>query len=353
MAGLASGTLVDGCGGLSVSSPMMASICGATEDETSGADVLSYPVFPEERRYFEIGVEKADWTWATVPETGSDKPVADGVPTVRPCARRLDVTCAIVPGVGPNSSANCVGRQEVAVVGRLWIGYLLRLCRQRGGIAWLERDGERQSRRCRCGPDEGGPGGNEALMAGQPLAPGSGGDSARRGGDTERRRAGEHHGEPEHARDDEAQPTNDTSIHLHLCVLTGAPRVGKGNAPTRAIFSVCLLLGTRLTGVCPIVVPSLSAPVARALGILGGMCHARQSTRAPFARKRPRVHRVHLCSSHATTSGAVTSERNRSARPTRRRPRASGARAGNLEHGSVPPPLRPGSHRASYRVSTR
>jgi hypothetical protein len=109
VAELACGRLVDGCGGLRVSSPRIPSICGATETGTSGADALSYPVFPEERRYFEIGVEKADWTWATVPETGSDKPVADGGPTVKPCARRLDVTCAIVPGVGPNSSANCLG----------------------------------------------------------------------------------------------------------------------------------------------------------------------------------------------------------------------------------------------------
>jgi hypothetical protein len=92
VAGLACGTLADGCGGLRVSSPRTPSICGATETGTSGADALSYPVFPEERRYFEIGVEKAVWTWATVPETGSDKPVADGVPTVRPWARRLDVT---------------------------------------------------------------------------------------------------------------------------------------------------------------------------------------------------------------------------------------------------------------------
>ncbi len=38
---LASGTLVDGCGGLSVSSPRIPSICGATDVGTSGADVLS------------------------------------------------------------------------------------------------------------------------------------------------------------------------------------------------------------------------------------------------------------------------------------------------------------------------
>ncbi len=109
MAELASGTLVEGCGGLSVSSPRMPSICGATEEGTSGAAVLSYPVLPEERRYFEIAVEKADWTWPTVPETGSDKPVADGLPTVKPSWRSSAVTCAIVAGVGPNCSANCAG----------------------------------------------------------------------------------------------------------------------------------------------------------------------------------------------------------------------------------------------------
>ena len=85
-------------------------ICGATEDGTSGADALSYPVFPEERRYFEIGVEKADWTWATVPETGRRQAGRRR----RPDGQALllegwTVTCAIVAGVGPNSWANCVG----------------------------------------------------------------------------------------------------------------------------------------------------------------------------------------------------------------------------------------------------
>ena len=109
MAELACGTLVDGCGGLRVSSPRIPSICGATEVSTSGAVALSYPVFPEDRRYFEIGVEKADWTWATVPETGSDNPVAEGAAHRQALLRRLDVTCAIVDGVGPNSWANSVG----------------------------------------------------------------------------------------------------------------------------------------------------------------------------------------------------------------------------------------------------
>ena len=87
----------------------MPSICGATETGTSGADALSYPVLPEDRRYFEIGVAKADWTWATVPETGSDSPVDEGVPTVRPSLRSAEVTCAIVAGVGPKRCANCDG----------------------------------------------------------------------------------------------------------------------------------------------------------------------------------------------------------------------------------------------------
>ena len=57
---------------------------GATVPSTCGAVALSYPVFPDDRRYLEIGVEKADCTWATVPETGSERPVAEGVPTVSP-----------------------------------------------------------------------------------------------------------------------------------------------------------------------------------------------------------------------------------------------------------------------------
>jgi hypothetical protein len=109
VAELASGTLVEGCGGLRVSSPSIPSTWGATVVSTSGAVALSYPVFPEGRRYFEIGVEKADCTWATVPETGSDNPVAEGLPTVRPSWRRLEVTCAIVDGAGPNSRASSAG----------------------------------------------------------------------------------------------------------------------------------------------------------------------------------------------------------------------------------------------------
>ena len=148
---LACGTLVDGCGGLeSVSSPRIPSIWGATAASTSGAVALSYPVSPEERRYFEIGVEKADWTWATVPETGRDRPVADGVPTVRPWARRLDVTCAIVSGVGPNSSANCLrssgsgGSRETS--DQTPVAPPPPTPRE---IARLERDGEGQGRRRR------------------------------------------------------------------------------------------------------------------------------------------------------------------------------------------------------------
>ena len=106
---LASGTLVDGCGGLSVSSPRMPSICGATVAGTSGAAALSYPVLPDDRRYFEIGVEKADWTWATVPETGIDRPVAEGVADGQALLAEADVTWAMVAGVGPKRWANCAG----------------------------------------------------------------------------------------------------------------------------------------------------------------------------------------------------------------------------------------------------
>ena len=88
----ASGTVVEGCGGLRVSSPRTPWICGATVEGTSGAAVLSYPVLPEERRYLEIDVAKADWTWATVLDTGIDNPVAEGGPTVKPSCRSAEVT---------------------------------------------------------------------------------------------------------------------------------------------------------------------------------------------------------------------------------------------------------------------
>ncbi len=60
VAELACGMFVDSCGGLSVSRPRIPSICGASEVGTSGANALLYPVFPDDRRYFEIGVAKAD-----------------------------------------------------------------------------------------------------------------------------------------------------------------------------------------------------------------------------------------------------------------------------------------------------
>ncbi len=47
---LACGRVVDGWGGLSVFSPRIPSICGATVTGTSGADLLSYPVFPDASR---------------------------------------------------------------------------------------------------------------------------------------------------------------------------------------------------------------------------------------------------------------------------------------------------------------
>src|ERR1700722_3322701 len=111
--------LVEGCGGLSVSRPRTPSICGATDEGTSGAAALSYPVFPDDRWYLEIGVAKADWTWATVPETGRDSPVEEGVPTFRPSCCSADVTCLTVEVVGPNCCANCDGVRKWRYSGEL------------------------------------------------------------------------------------------------------------------------------------------------------------------------------------------------------------------------------------------
>ena len=62
-------------------------------------------------------VEKADCTWATVPETGRDNPVAEGLPTVEaPAAQRgLD----LCNGVRRRSEALCElgGGQELVVLG--------------------------------------------------------------------------------------------------------------------------------------------------------------------------------------------------------------------------------------------
>jgi hypothetical protein len=229
-------------------------------------------------------------------------------------------------------------RQEVPVVGRLRIGHLLHLGRQRGGIARFERDGEWQGRRRRCGPDEGGTGGNDTLMAGQLLAPDPGGDSTRRGGGTQSGRTGQHDGEPEHARDSEAQPTSDTPIDLHPCVLTAAPRVGKGNAPTRAIFRVRLLLGTRLTGNCRMVVPSLSA--SEASGLKHSALQVRSRTGPTDVVRRAGSCRDGTPSSHRRrtgTGGSHTAHRRVRDRPLRCAARTFDmARVRRREHGCCP-----------------
>ena len=59
------------------------------------------PVFPEDSRKRSIVVEKALCTCAAVPETGSERPVVEAGPTVRPCASRSCVTCLIVALVAP------------------------------------------------------------------------------------------------------------------------------------------------------------------------------------------------------------------------------------------------------------
>ena len=48
-----------------------------------------------------MGVASAEDTCATLPETCSDKPVAEGAPTVSPSASSAADTCAMVSCVGP------------------------------------------------------------------------------------------------------------------------------------------------------------------------------------------------------------------------------------------------------------
>ena len=116
---LASGTLVEGCGGLSVSSPRMPSIWGATEVATSGAVALSYPVLPDDSRYLEIGVENADWTCATVPDTGSDNPVAEGVADRQPLLLQAGTDLGDGRPRRSELLRELQRRQEVPVLGRI------------------------------------------------------------------------------------------------------------------------------------------------------------------------------------------------------------------------------------------
>ena len=147
----------------------------------------------------------------------------------------------------------------MAVLRRLRVGHLLRLCRQRSGITRLEGDGEGQSRRVRCRSDKSGSGRYQALMAWQLLSPRSGGCGTRRGRGAERGSEGQHDCDLEHVRDDMVQPTFATSIHLHPRVLTGPPRLGRLILTTRSIRRPRGHLRTRPRAL-PFVVPMLSAP---------------------------------------------------------------------------------------------
>ena len=113
--------------------------------------------------------------------------------------------------------------QEVVILRRTRIGDLLHLGRQRRRITWLQRDGERQCRRSRCGSDEGGAGRDETLMPRQlhPPAPRCAG--ARRGRSAVRHSQRQQEGDPHETRGDALQPTAATSIHVHLCVLHRCP----------------------------------------------------------------------------------------------------------------------------------
>ncbi len=305
------------------------------------------------------------------------------------------MTCAIVDGAGPNSCASAAGVKKWRYSRRLRIGNLLRLRRQRRGIARLERDGEGQGRRRRCGPDQGGPGWNEALMAGQPLAPDPGGNGARRGGGTERGRAGQDDGEPEHARCDEAQPTHDGPIHIHPCVLTGAPRVGRGNAPPGP-FSVLACVRARVSrAFAESLFLRCRHPTGGALGIAFGSRARRPRTARPMPPAsgeelvRHDVRRAGVarrpggiaaefgigprrrCSPPSNKSSCSFGTHERSASPdvAHRLGRRGSLGQGQVVTGDAVPavprwrrsrsrglvrrPPRPGSHRASYRVSGR
>ena len=263
------------------------------------------------------------------------------------------MTCSIVAGVGPNSPRTPSESGNGGSPGDFGSDTSCASAANAAGSRGLSVDGQRERRRSRSRPDERGPGGNKALVAGESLAPGSGGPGARRGGGAEGHRAGEHHA----ARADTSrrgaadQPHVDTpsSVRPHRC-----PRAGKGNAPTRAIFRARLLLGTRSRAfpqsVVQFVVGSRVSGLRRSAPALKqdlGLASRPATTRHLGQRTTLPARMAHL--------GGAWEMCGRSGPATKAAKRAEG-RLGrqNLRHGTpVPPPLRPGSHHASYRVSTR
>ena len=94
--------------------------------------------------------------------------IPDGQPLLLQCRRD------VLDGGGrrPELVGELCRRQEMAVLRRPWFGDRLDRSRQRSRITRLEGDDERQGRCRGGGPDEGRSGGNQALVAGQPLTAG-------------------------------------------------------------------------------------------------------------------------------------------------------------------------------------
>ena len=87
--------------------PTMPVMSCASTAGTSGADVFTLEVMPPGRRTASRGVPKTVDTVRAVPLTGSRSLPGAGVPTVRPWARRVALTCVTSAALGPNAEANC------------------------------------------------------------------------------------------------------------------------------------------------------------------------------------------------------------------------------------------------------
>ena len=211
---------------------------------------MSYPVLPEDRRYFEIGVEKADWTWRHGARDGKRQPGRRGsAPPSGPRCRRLEVTCAIGGRrrselLARTPSASGSGGIPETSDRTPACASAANAAGSRGLSVTVQRQRRRSSARARPGWPRGerGPGGRAASRARLRRRRRCDVVAAPNAVAPARTTA-----EPEHAQRRRSAADHTTLRYtFHLRVLTGAPRVGRGNAPP-GLFSAVACVSARVS----------------------------------------------------------------------------------------------------------
>ena len=222
-AGLAWGTIVDGLGGLSVFSPRIPWICGATVDGYLRGRLVVVPRLPRSQvvaldRRREGGLDLRHGARDGQRQPGRRR---------RPHRQTLvaERSGDLCDGARRRSEAlrELCRRQEMAVLRRVRVGDRAHLRHQRGGIAREERDHERQRGRRRSRADQRRAGRNSALMPGQRFLAGLGSERLRRAGSAERHHGGHRQGRAEEPARHAVRPAAALSLDPCLHVAHRSP----------------------------------------------------------------------------------------------------------------------------------